>query len=96
MALWLGMALALSGWVLLVAAALAPIMVRQRWTMRVVPILLLSASGSTLVLRTAALPHSADGWGVAPVLLAALLGAAGLAASRLVVPRPLLLPRRIG
>jgi len=95
-ALWLGAALALSGWTLLVAAVLAPIAIRERWTIRTVPIALLSASGATLVLRAAALPHTAAGWGVAAVLLGAMLGAVGLVVPKLVAPRPLLPPRRIG
>jgi hypothetical protein len=96
MALWLGCALALSGWVLLVAAALAPMTIRRRQATRVLPIALLSASAATLVLRAAALPHTGAGWGIAPVLLAAALGAAGLIAPKLTAPRPLLLTHRIG
>jgi len=96
MALWLGMALALSGWALLVAAVLAPVTIRERWTTRAVPIALLAASGATLVLRAAALPHTTAGWGAVPVLLAAILGAVGLVVPKLVASRPLLLTQRIG
>jgi hypothetical protein len=95
MALWLGMALALSGWALLVAAALAPTTIRERWTVRAVPIVLLSASAATLVLRAAALPHAVAGWGIGPVLFAALLGAIGLVVPKL-ASRPLLLTHRLG
>lgn len=95
MALWLGMALALSGWALLVAAALAPTTIRERWTVRAVPIALLSASAATLVLRAAELPHAVAGWGIGPVLFAALLGAIGLVVPKLAF-RPLLLTHRIG
>lgn len=95
-ALWLGTALALSGWTLLVAAVFAPIAIRERWTIRAVPIVLLSASGATLVLRAAALPHTASAWSLAAVLFGAMLGALGLFVPKLVTPRPLLLTRRIG
>src|SRR5690242_3347368 len=82
-ALWLGMALALSGWTLVVAAGLVPVAIRERRTMRTLPIALLSVSGTTLGLRAAALPHTAAGWDVAPVLLVAVLGALGLIVPRL-------------
>jgi len=94
MALWLGMALALSGWALLVAAALMPTTIRERW-MRAVPIVLVSASAATLVLRAAELPHAIAGWDIGPVLFAALLGTIGLVVPKL-ASRPLLLTHRIG
>jgi len=94
--LWLGMAIAFSGWALLAVAIVTPVAVRERWSTIAAPTTLLSASGTTLALAAIGSPHAAAGWSLAPVLLVAVIGAIGLIAPKLAVPRPLLLTQRIG
>ncbi|MGN6376051.1 MAG: hypothetical protein ACTHMG_10900 [Sphingomonas sp.] len=57
-AVWFGMAVALSGWVLLPASAAVLVRVRRTTLVHWAPAFLLALGATTIVLRAAGLPHS--------------------------------------
>lgn len=91
-ALWIGMAIGFSAWALLPAAAIFATATRRGGLATILPLAVLTASGTSLALGALGLPHSL---GLIPAALLGLIGAVGSVWPRLRQARPAFPTRRL-